>query len=101
LSTLDIRYSSIHIIVMTYFAGLEEVVARLFGVIFAVIGFSVYAGAKGTITFDTAGFALVLIYFVVVYDVVSYLLYLLFKFFENRNSNKLADNNSSKIIDSK
>lgn len=61
----------------------ENILAHTFGMVFAVLIFMVYTFAKGGIEADYVQIAATLLLFGVVYEVLSWLFFNLFKFFSN------------------
>jgi hypothetical protein len=64
-----------------FFAGLEEVLARLLGLGVTLVFFAVYVSAKGTILADWYGIIGYLSLFWLIYEILSYILFLAFAFF--------------------
>jgi hypothetical protein len=80
----------------SFFAGLEEALARIIGFIITTALSCIFVLARGTMTFDWLEMAGALSLFWFLYEVISYALYLAFVYFaKQRNQIKegLSSNN--------
>jgi Na+(H+)/acetate symporter ActP len=65
----------------SFISGLEELVARIVSLFFSVVFFAVYSYAGGEITVNWQSLISYLLIFWLVYEGLSYVLYIIFKFF--------------------
>ena len=70
-----------------FFAGTEEVIARLVSLCITLLFFAIYALAKTTFYLDIYTLLTVLGIFWVVYEIFSYILFAIFKFFSKPEQN--------------
>jgi uncharacterized membrane protein len=68
-----------------FFAGLEEVLARILGLCVTLVFFAVYVSAKTTINTDWYGIIGYLSLFWLIYEVLSYILFIAFAYFSRDN----------------
>jgi hypothetical protein len=71
-----------------FFAGLEEVLARILGLCVTLVFFAVYVSAKGTILADWYGIVGYLSLFWLIYEMLSYILFIAFAYF-SRDDEKI------------
>jgi uncharacterized membrane protein len=69
-----------------FFAGLEEVLARILGLCVTLVFFAVYVSAKGTILADWYGIIGYLSLFWLIYEILSYILFIAFAYFSRDNN---------------
>jgi hypothetical protein len=69
----------------SFLSGLEEVVARFAGLILTLLFFIIYATSRTTITLDWYGLSAHLIIFWLIYELISYILFIIFRFFSKNN----------------
>ena len=67
-----------------YFAGVEEVLARIVAIVLSIAVFAVYESAKGQQSLSSSDIALTLAVFVVVYDLLAFMLFILFSYFSRQ-----------------
>jgi hypothetical protein len=72
----------------SFIAGLEELVARIVSLFFSVVFFVVFTYASGEITITWQSLISYLLIFWLIYESLSYILYLIFKFFGDNNKDK-------------
>lgn len=75
----------------SFLSGLEEVVARIAGLILTLVFFIIYATSRTTVTLDWYGLTAHLIIFWIIYEIVSYILFVIFRFF-SKNQGKIDTN---------
>jgi hypothetical protein len=86
----------------SFLSGLEEVIARFAGLVLTLIFFIIYATSRTTVTLDWYGLSAHLIIFWIIYEIVSYILFVIFQFFSKANeANKqaAANQNTSSPLD--
>ncbi len=75
--------------------GLEETIARIVSLLLSLTFFALYFGGKAPVFTDWYGLIGVLALFWLVYESVSYLLYIVFNFFSAKSGKD--DNSNSKV----
>lgn len=80
-----------------FFSGLEEVVARLISFLVSVTFFVIYIAGQGKFDLDWYKAAIVLGFFWILYELISYILFLILSFFSKKTENSLVENQADKI----
>jgi len=68
----------------SFFSGLEEVVARLISFLVSVTFFVIYIAGQGKLELDWYKAAIILGFFWILYELISYILFLILSFFSRK-----------------
>jgi hypothetical protein len=73
-----------------FLSGMEEIFARLVGLIIDLIFFGIYALARNPVTYEWTNFLVTLLIFWLIYELLSVVLFQFFHFFSSANQAKKA-----------